>query len=181
VRDTSLRVPPGVAGIVIGAQVFSAPRRREGRARQRDRRAGDERLRKDQDDETSISARARCCACASCCRARPPPTASGTSAQGSVARHGRRDHQREARQIPQRRWKDVQVADARVQDQIERISRTRRARRRDQGVFDGEDLAPEEGRRAAARASSRWSRCTWPSSASCRSATRWPAATATRA
>ena len=54
VRDTSLRVPPGVAGIVIGAQVFSR------RGVEKDERARAieeqdiERLRKDQEDETRI-------------------------------------------------------------------------------------------------------------------------------
>jgi DNA-directed RNA polymerase subunit beta len=54
VRDTSLRVPPGVSGIVIGAQVFSR------RGVEKDERARAieeqeiERLRKDQEDEIRI-------------------------------------------------------------------------------------------------------------------------------
>ena len=54
VRDTSLRVPPGVAGTVIGAQVFSR------RGVEKDERARAieeaevERLRKDQEDEIKI-------------------------------------------------------------------------------------------------------------------------------
>src|SRR5262250_269132 len=54
VRDTSLRVPPGVSGTVIGAQVFSR------RGVQKDERAQAleeqdiERLRKDQEDEVRI-------------------------------------------------------------------------------------------------------------------------------
>src|SRR4029453_16955 len=54
VRDTSLRVPPGVAGTVIGAQVFS----RRGVEKDERARAIEEaeidRLRKDQDDEIRI-------------------------------------------------------------------------------------------------------------------------------
>ena len=54
VRDTSLRVPPGVSGTVIGAQVFSR------RGVEKDERARAieeaeiERLRKDQEDEIRI-------------------------------------------------------------------------------------------------------------------------------
>ena len=54
VRDTSLRVPPGVAGTVIGAQVFS----RRGVEKDERARAIEEeeidRLRKDQEDEIRI-------------------------------------------------------------------------------------------------------------------------------
>ena len=58
-RDTSLRVPPGVAGIVIGAQVFSR------RGVEKDERARAieeaevERLRKDQEDEIQHHPRQR--------------------------------------------------------------------------------------------------------------------------
>src|SRR5512139_1937342 len=54
VRDTSLRVPPGVAGTVVNAQVFS----RRGVEKDERARAIEEeeidRLRKDQEDETRI-------------------------------------------------------------------------------------------------------------------------------
>ena len=41
VRDTSLRVPPGVTGTIVEVRVFKPPRRRQGRARSGDRARGD--------------------------------------------------------------------------------------------------------------------------------------------
>jgi DNA-directed RNA polymerase subunit beta len=122
VRDTSLRVPPGVAGTVIGAQVFSR------RGVEKDERARAieeaeiERLRKDQEDEiriirASASNKVR-------------ELLLGAKAANRVA-----DDRRKLEwlgsgatitaeileEIPQRRWKDVQVTDARVQEQVDRI------------------------------------------------------------
>jgi DNA-directed RNA polymerase subunit beta len=122
VRDTSLRVPPGVAGIVIGAQVFSR------RGVEKDERARAieeqeiERLRKDQEDETRIIRESALL--------RVRELLVGKSAANRVGDERRKEvwldtgdaiTNEKLDQIPQRRWKDVQITDARVQDQIERI------------------------------------------------------------
>ena len=54
VRDTSLRVPPGVTGTVIGAQVFSRRGVQKDERAQAIEEADIERLRKDQEDEVRI-------------------------------------------------------------------------------------------------------------------------------
>jgi DNA-directed RNA polymerase subunit beta len=122
VRDTSLRVPPGVSGIVIGAQVFSR------RGVEKDERARAieeleiERLRKDQEDETRIIRESALL--------RVRELLVGKSAANRVADERRKEvwldggdviTDEKLSQIPQRRWKDVQVTDARVQDQVERV------------------------------------------------------------
>jgi DNA-directed RNA polymerase subunit beta len=122
VRDTSLRVPPGVAGTVIGAQVFSR------RGVEKDERARAieeaeiERLRKDQEDEVRIIRQSSL--------ARVRELLIGKRAANRVA-----DDRRETEwlaagatitaqsleQVPQRRWRDIQVAEAAAQEQIDRI------------------------------------------------------------
>jgi len=122
VRDTSLRVPPGVSGIVIGAQVFS----RRGVEKDERARAIEEqeidRLRKDQEDEIRIIRESAL--------ARVRELLTGQTAANRVGDERRKEvwlnpgdriTEELLAQIPQRRWKDVQVGDARVQDQIERI------------------------------------------------------------
>ncbi len=55
-------------------------------------------------------------------------------------------------EIPQRRWKEVQISDSRVQDAGgSDLRQRRRAGDRHQDRVRREDRAPEEGRRAAAR------------------------------
>ena len=51
VRDTSLRLPPGVAGHRRRSARVQPPRHREGRARDADRTRGNRALKKDRDDE----------------------------------------------------------------------------------------------------------------------------------
>jgi DNA-directed RNA polymerase subunit beta len=122
VRDTSLRVPPGVSGIVIGAQVFS----RRGVEKDERARAIEEqeidRLRKDQEDEVRIIRESAL--------ARVRELLTGRSAANRVGDERRKEVWLQPgdaitaevlAQIPQRRWKDIQVSDARVQDQVERI------------------------------------------------------------
>ena len=122
VRDTSLRVPPGVSGTVIGAQVFSR------RGVQKDERAQAleeqeiERLRKDQEDEIRIIRDSA--------MRKVRGLIDGKRAANRVADERRGTewlHTGDAitgeilDQIPQRRWRDVQVQDARVQEQVDRI------------------------------------------------------------
>jgi DNA-directed RNA polymerase subunit beta len=89
VRDTSLRVPPGVQG-TSSKCACSTARRRQGRARAGDRaRRGDRALAKDRDDEQAILERnvyARVCARACCWAARH------RRAQG--LQEGHQDHDR---------------------------------------------------------------------------------------
>jgi DNA-directed RNA polymerase subunit beta len=122
VRDTSLRVPPGVSGIVIGAQVFS----RRGVEKDERARAIEEqeidRLRKDQEDEIRIIRESAL--------ARVRELLTGREAANRVGDERRKETWLNPGDsvtaavldaIPQRRWKDVQITDARVQEQVERI------------------------------------------------------------
>ncbi len=122
VRDTSLRVPPGVAGIVIGAQVFS----RRGVDKDERARAIEEkeieRLRKDQEDEIRIIRQNA--------MERVRELLLGARAANRVLDPRRKETVLEAgapvtaevlAALPQRKWKDVQVEDAQVQDRVERI------------------------------------------------------------
>jgi DNA-directed RNA polymerase subunit beta len=122
VRDTSLRVPPGVSGTVIGAQVFS--RRgveKDERARMIEE-AEVERLRKDQEDEIRIIR--------DNAMAKVRETLVGKRTANRVADERKKETWFEAgdevttealTRIPQRRWREVQVSDAGAQDQVDRI------------------------------------------------------------
>jgi len=122
VRDTSLRLPPGVSGTVIGAQVFSR------RGVEKDERAlvieelEVERLRKDQEDEAriirdSVNRKIR-------------EMIVGKKAANRVGDDRHDVTWIEAKgtltdaildEIPTRRWRDVQLVDARVQGQVDRL------------------------------------------------------------
>jgi len=122
VRDTSLRVPPGVAGTVIGAQVFSR------RGVEKDERARAieeqeiERLRKDQEDEVRIIRESA--------MRKVRELLVGKRAANRVADERRKQVWINAGdtvtaealdQVPSRRWREVQVADARTQEVVDRV------------------------------------------------------------
>jgi DNA-directed RNA polymerase subunit beta len=122
VRDTSLRVPPGVAGTVIGAQVFSR------RGVEKDERARAieeaevERLRKDQEDEIRIIRAGA--------MNKVAEMITGKTAANRVYDERRKQTWFEAGDvitgealaaIPIRRWRDIQVTDGKVQEQLDRI------------------------------------------------------------
>jgi DNA-directed RNA polymerase subunit beta len=122
VRDTSLRVPPGVAGIVIGAQVFSR------RGVEKDERARaieeveTERLRKDQEDEIKILR--------DNAHAKVSELVVGKKAANRVADDRRGEVWLEAGEtitaerlqgVPLRRWREVQVTDAGAQERVDRV------------------------------------------------------------
>jgi DNA-directed RNA polymerase subunit beta len=122
VRDTSLRVPPGVSGTVIGAQVFSR------RGVEKDERARAieeqeiERLRKDQEDEIRIIRDSA--------MSKVRELLVGKKAANRVADERRKQIWLSSgdtvtaeilNDIPQRRWKELQVADSRVQAQADRV------------------------------------------------------------
>jgi DNA-directed RNA polymerase subunit beta len=122
VRDTSLRVPPGVSGTVIGAQVFS----RRGVEKDERARAIEEaevdRLRKDQDDEIRIirdsamrKVRELVVGCKAANRVADERKKEAWLAAGDTITRETLDA------IPQRKWKDVQITDQRVQDQVDRV------------------------------------------------------------
>jgi DNA-directed RNA polymerase subunit beta len=122
VRDTSLRVPPGVAGTVIGAQVFS---RRGVEKDERARAIEDaevERLRKDQEDEIGIIR--------DNALAKVTELLLGKKAANRVADDRRGEVWVEAGEtlvrekldaVPLRRRKDVQVTDGATQERIDRV------------------------------------------------------------
>ncbi|HXV36570.1 MAG TPA: DNA-directed RNA polymerase subunit beta, partial [Myxococcota bacterium] len=122
VRDTSLRLPPGVSGTVIGAQVFSR------RGVEKDERAQAieeqeiERLRKDQEDEVriirdSVARKIR-------------ELIAGKKAANRVGDDRTETTWLDAKDtitdailsaMPTRRWRDIQLADARTQEQVDRL------------------------------------------------------------
>jgi DNA-directed RNA polymerase subunit beta len=122
VRDTSLRVPPGVSGTVIGAQVFSR------RGVEKDERARAieeqeiERLRKDQEDEIRII---RDSAMNKVRELLVDKTAANRVADERKAvtwiEAKAKITEEMLSQVPQRRWNDIQVSDAATQQQIDRI------------------------------------------------------------
>jgi DNA-directed RNA polymerase subunit beta len=122
VRDTSLRVPPGVAGTVIGAQVFSR------RGVEKDERARAieeaevERLRKDQEDEVRIIR--------SNAMNKVRELLVGQQAANRVADErkkiewllpGATIEADVLAQIPVRKWQEIQVGSAPVQEQLDRV------------------------------------------------------------
>jgi DNA-directed RNA polymerase subunit beta len=124
VRDTSLRVPPGVSGTVIGAQVFSR------RGVEKDERARAieeaevERLRKDQEDEIRIIRDSA--------MNRVRELLVGKKTANRVADERKKQTWLESGDtitaeslaaVPQRRWKEIQIADARAQEQLDRLLR----------------------------------------------------------
>ena len=122
VRDTSLRVPPGVAGTVIGAQVFS--RRgveKDDRARAIEE-AETDRLRKDQEDEIKIIR--------DNALGKVRDLLIGKKAANRVADDRRGEIWVESGAtltdevlsgVPARRWREIQVTDGGIQERVDRI------------------------------------------------------------
>jgi DNA-directed RNA polymerase subunit beta len=122
VRDTSLRVPPGVAGTVIGAQVFS---RRGVEKDERARAIEDaevERLRKDQEDEIGIIRENAL--------GKVTELVLGKQAANRIADERRGETWLESGDtltaekiegVPLRRRKDIQVTDGGTQERVDRI------------------------------------------------------------
>ncbi len=122
VRDTSLRVPPGVTGTIIGAQVFSR------RGVEKDERARAleeaeiERLRKDQEDEIRIirksafnKVRELVVGKRAANRVGDERRAIEWLTSGDTITDDVID------QIPDRRWREIQVTDAVTQEHIDRV------------------------------------------------------------
>ncbi|MCA9506177.1 MAG: DNA-directed RNA polymerase subunit beta, partial [Myxococcales bacterium] len=122
VRDTSLRVPPGVTGTIIGAQVFSR------RGVEKDERAKAleeaeiERMRKDQEDEIRIIRKSAF--------NKVRELIVGKQAANRVAderkdveflKSGDTITAETLAQIPDRRWREIQVTDAKTQEHVDRV------------------------------------------------------------
>jgi len=122
VRDTSLRVPPGVTGTVIGAQVFS----RRGVEKDERARAIEEaeidRLRKDQDDEIRIIRESALNKVAELLTGKRAANrlADDRSAEAWIEPRTVISEETLSR-VPKSRWRDIQLEDSRVQEQIDRI------------------------------------------------------------
>ncbi len=123
VRDTSLKVPPGVQGIVIDAKVFTR------RGTEKDERAKDiedqerERLLKDQRDEKKIIAESYFSKMRKLLLGRTT-VARLTDDQGRVlAAKGVKIDRELLAKIPPRYWRELQVStDGRVEQQIEALA-----------------------------------------------------------
>jgi DNA-directed RNA polymerase subunit beta len=121
VRDTSLRVPPGVTGTVIGAQVFSRRGVVKDERAQAIEESDIERLRKDQEDEIRIIRDSA--------MRKIRELVLGKKAANRVADERKKVEWLNSGdsitdgildEIPARRWKEIQVTDARVQEQVDR-------------------------------------------------------------
>ena len=119
VRDTSLRVPTGVSGTVIGAQIFSR------RGVEKDERARAieqteiDRLRKDQEDEIRIIrqsalSKVRLLLVGAVAAVAIDEEDGGVTAGATIT-------DEHMQSIPERKWRGFQVRDAQAQNQIERI------------------------------------------------------------
>jgi DNA-directed RNA polymerase subunit beta len=122
VRDTSLRVPPGVAGIVIGAQVFSRRGVEKDERARAIEEAETERLRKDQEDEIKIIR--------DNAHAKIAELAVGKKAANRIADDRRGEVWLDAGEtisaerlngVPIRRWREVQVTDSATQERVDRV------------------------------------------------------------
>ncbi len=122
VRDTSLRVPPGVTGTVIGAQVFSR------RGVEKDERAKAleeaeiDRLRKDQEDEIRIIRKGALNNVRDLMVGKQAANRVGDEKRDTEwLRSGDTITAEILADIPDRKWREIQVTDGTTQDRIDRI------------------------------------------------------------
>jgi DNA-directed RNA polymerase subunit beta len=152
VRDTSLRVPPGVEGVVIGARVFSRKGADKDSRTEDIERAEIEKLLKDQDDETRIIRESS--------RKKLRPMLVGRvaasplhNASGEVVlEQGQSLTEALLDRIPFKRWSEISLVDApEVEEKIAQIlGRLQEREELIKGVFDdkieklknGDDLLP---------------------------------------
>ncbi len=122
VRDTSLRVPPGVLGTVIGAQVFS----RRGVEKDERARAIEEievdRLRKDQEDEIKIITDNALSKVAELLEGKHAANRVADDRRGEVwVEAGDTVTSAKFESVPPRRRREVQVTEGAAQDRIDRV------------------------------------------------------------
>ena len=99
VRDTSLRLPPGVAGTVVDVRVFNRHGIDKDERAMAIEREEIERLKKDSDDERSILNRATGRGSARCCSTRPPPRCLEGAEEGRGHRPGPARQRRSPRMV----------------------------------------------------------------------------------
>ena len=184
VRDSSLRVPPGVQGIVISAKVFSR------KGTEKDERAKDiedaekEKLLADQRDEVKIVSESYYAKMRKLLVGKTTAVRLVDDKGKVLCAKGQKIDER-ARSTRSRRATGRSCRSRRRGKTEEKLEQLAARLAEDVGAPSRRSTAtrsPSSPRATSSRrASSRWSRSTSPSSASCRSATRWPAATATRA
>jgi DNA-directed RNA polymerase subunit beta len=121
VRDTSLRVPPGVEGTVINARVFS----RKGIQKDDRSRAIEEeevqKLRKDQQDEIRIIRESTQKKVQSLLRGRITSARLTDDTRKVLAQKGVEITPELLEQIPSNYWGDLKVGDERVEDELSRV------------------------------------------------------------
>ncbi len=181
VRDTSLKVPPGVEGTVINARVFS----RKGVSKDERSRLIEEdevaRLKKDQTDEVRIIRES------TLKKVRKLLTGKTTAARLTddtrkvLLAKGHEIAADDLEQIPSSLWGEIKIDDEKVEEELNRQVEAMQEQTALIKMAFQEKIDRLKSGDELPRGSSRWSRCSWPSSASCRSATRWPGATATKA
>jgi DNA-directed RNA polymerase subunit beta len=152
VRDTSLRVPPGVSGTVIGAQVFSRRGVEKDERAQAIEEAEIERLRKDQEDETRIIRESAMKRVRELIQGRKVANRVADERKDQVfVEPGQTLSAEVIDGIPMRRWKDIQLQDAAAQEQVDRtLERVEEQANLIKAVFDekiarlrkGDELPP---------------------------------------
>jgi DNA-directed RNA polymerase subunit beta len=122
VRDTSLRVPPGVSGTVIGAQVFS--RRgveKDDRARAIEEAEVDH-FRKDQEDEIKIITDNALSKISEIVVGKNTANRLADEKRALVwFESGETITEEKLSQVPPKRWRELQVADGPVQERVDRV------------------------------------------------------------
>ena len=176
VKDTSLRVPPGMDGTVIDVRVFTRDGVEKDSRALSIEKAELERVRKDLADqqrilEDDLFQRVRGMLEGKAAEAGPKKLKAGTEDRRGVS--GRPAARAVVRDPPEGRGGQRAARDGLRAPQGASARRSRSASRRRRRRSPRATISP--------RACSRWSRCTWRSSAACSPATRWPAGTATRA
>ena len=152
VRDTSLRVPPGVEGTVINARVFSRKGIQKDDRSRADR--GDEvaKLQKDQQDEIRIIRESAQRKVYGLLVGKTTAARLTDDAARVLAEQGRRGHDRAARRRSRRTTgATCKVGDEKVEDELSRLVEGMQEQVEvDQDDVQRQDRAPEGRRRAAA-------------------------------
>ena len=185
VRDTSLRVPPGVIGVVIGARVFARKGTEKDERAQAIEDAEKELLMLNKRDEVKIISDGLLQQDARAARRQGHRGAPRRRQGQGPPAEGREDRRsRLLDEVPTPLLARDPARQRRRQDR--RAARAARAKRRrgrlqHRGAVLGEDRQAHEGRRAAAGRHQAGEGLRRDQAQARRSATRWPAATATRA
>ena len=155
VKDTSLRVPPGMDGTVIDVRVFTRDGVEKDSARSSIEKSELEKVRKDLEDQRASSRRTCSSACAPCCSARPP------QAGPQKLKPGTQIDEDYLADLPREQWLEIRLQDEEANAAVERRGRAPEGAA--QGVREalrGEARQDHRGRRSRPGRARRWSRCT---------------------